>query len=101
MAVRTVEEILNLVKTRVGDSTEDTDLEFIEDISDTLNDLETKSSGQENWKTKYEENDKAWREKYKERFFSTKKEDEQETGENTDNLETKPKTFADLFKEKE
>ena len=103
MAVRTIDEILESVKTRVGDSTEDADIEFIENISDTLNDLNSKASGQEDWKTKYEENDKAWREKYKERFFSTE-ENEKAGLEGNNDIEMKdekPKTFADLFKEKE
>lgn len=95
MAVRTIDEILESVKTRVGDSTEDADIEFIENISDTLNDLNSKASGQEDWKTKYEENDKAWREKYKERFFST------EGNKVIEMIDKEPKTFAELFKEKE
>lgn len=103
MAVRTIDEILESVKTRVGDSTEDADIEFIENISDTLNDLNSKASGQEDWKTKYEENDKAWREKYKERFFSTEENEKDELEDNKDieMKDEKPKTFADLFKEKE
>ena len=103
MAVRTIDEILESVKTRVGDSTEDADIEFIENISDTLNDLSSKASGQEDWKTKYEENDKAWREKYKERFFSTEENEKDELEDNKDieMKDEKPKTFADLFKEKE
>lgn len=103
MAVRTIDEILESVKTRVGDSTEDADIEFIEDVSDTLNDLKTKASGQEDWKAKYEENDKTWREKYKERFFSTEENEKDELEDNNDieMKDEKPKTFADLFKEKE
>lgn len=103
MAVRTIDEILESVKTRVGDSTEDVDIEFIEDVSDTLNDLKTKASGQEDWKAKYEENDKTWREKYKERFFSTEENEKDELEDNKDieMKDEKPKTFADLFKEKE
>lgn len=103
MAVRTIDEILESVKTRVGDSTEDADIEFIEDISDTLNDLISKASGQEDWKAKYEENDKTWREKYKERFFSTEENEKDELEDNKDieMKDEKPKTFADLFKEKE
>ena len=102
MAVRTIEEILESVKTRVGDSTEDADLEFIEDVSDTLNDLQLKSVGQEDWKKKYEENDKSWREKYKERFFSTSANEKEEIEDNKGiKMEEKPKTFSDLFKEKE
>ena len=103
MSVRTIDEILESVKTRVGDSTEDADIEFIENISDTLNDLNSKVSGQEDWKTKYEENDKAWREKYKERFFSTEENENDELEDNKDieMKDKKPKTFSDLFKEKE
>lgn len=103
MAVRTIDEILESVKTRVGDSTEDADIEFIEDVSDTLNDLKTKASGQEDWKTKYEENDKTWREKYKDRFFSTKEneKDELEDDKDIEMKNEKPKTFSELFKEKE
>jgi hypothetical protein len=93
MAVRTTEEILESIKTRVGDSTEDADLEFLEDVTDTLSDLRSKSEGQEDWKTKYEENDKQWREKYRDRFFE-KKEEQEEIKEEPE----APKTFEDLFK---
>jgi phosphoglycolate phosphatase-like HAD superfamily hydrolase len=90
MAVRTTDEILETIKTRVGDSTEDADLEFLEDVTDTLSDLINKSEGQEDWKTKYEENDKQWREKYRDRFFEKKEELEE--------IKEEPKTFEDLFK---
>ena len=93
MAVRTTEEILECIKTRVGDSTEDADLEFLEDVTDTLSDLRNKSEGQEDWKSKYEENDKQWREKYRDRFFEKKEEQEEEKEE-----PEAPKTFEDLFK---
>ena len=92
MAVRTTEEILESIKTRVGDSTEDADLKFLEDVTDTLSDQRSTSEGQEDWKTKYEENDKQWREKYRDRFFEKKEEQEEEKEE----PET-PKTFDDLF----
>ena len=92
MAVRTTDEILESIRTRVGDSTEDADLEFLEDVTDTLSDLKEKSSGHEDWKAKYEENDKQWREKYRDRFFEKKEEEEV-----IEEPET-PKTFEDLFK---
>ena len=95
MAVRTTEEILESVKARVGDSTEDADLEFLEDVTDTLSDLKSKSECQEDWKTKYEENDKQWREKYRDRFFE-KKDPDLDTDPEPE-LEA-PKTFEDLFK---
>lgn len=95
MAVRTIEEILESIKTRVGDSTEDADLEFLEDVTDTLSDLKSKSEGQEDWKTKYEENDKQWREKYRDRFFDKKDSDLDPDPEPEPEA---PKTFEDLFK---
>ena len=93
MAVRTPEEILESIKTRVGDSTEDADLKFLEDVTDTLSELKSKTENQEDWKTKYEENDKRWREKYRDRFFEKKEEIEEEKEE-----PEAPKTFEDLFK---
>ena len=95
MAVRTTEEILESIKTRVGDSTEDADLEFLEDVTDTLSDLKRKSEGQEDWKTKYEENDKQWREKYRDRFFEKKDPDPDQDPEPEQEA---PKSFEDLFK---
>lgn len=70
MAVRTKEDILGIIKDKFKDDTTDSTLSFIEDVSDTINDLEGKAQGETDWKAKYEENDKQWREKYKERFFS-------------------------------
>lgn len=92
MAVRTIEGIMESIKTRIGDSTEDADIELLEDVTDTLSDLITKSEGQEDWKTKYEENDKQWREKYRDRFFEKKEEQEEKKEE-----PEAPKTFEDLF----
>lgn len=97
MAVRTTEEILESIKTRVGDSTEDADLEFLEDVTDTLSDLRSRSEDQEDWKTKYEENDKQWREKYRDRFFE-KKDLDRDPDPDHDPEPEPPKTFEDLFK---
>lgn len=89
MAIRTTEELLNMIRDKTGDS--DEDLALIEDVSDTLTSL----SESENWKEKYETNDAEWRTKYRERFFS-KKEDETEddTAEEEQNVK---KTYDDLF----
>lgn len=96
MAVRTREEIMESIRTRIGDSTEDEDIAFLEDISDTFDDMESRASGDgEDWKTKYEENDKEWRRKYTERFFS--KGEDPEGPEDPE--EEEPKTFEDLFEE--
>lgn len=96
MGVKTREEILAEVKARVGEQTDDKTIAFLEDVSDTLSDLETKAKGDgTDWKTKYEENDAEWRKKYTERFYNSNPNSEPEPPKPNDT--TKPKTFAELF----
>lgn len=100
MAVLTREQVLERVKGIIGDSTDDSSLSFVEDITDTLNDYETRTEDGTNWKQKFEQNDAEWRTKYKERFFSGKQDDDDD--EDDDNKEGKRntktiKTFDDLF----
>lgn len=100
MAVRTREEILESVRTMMGDSTDDNSLGFLEDISDTLDDYETRVQGDGiDWKQKYEENDANWRKTYKERFFG-KQEDVPPVDDHNDTPEEKTR-FEDLFEVKE
>lgn len=97
MAVRTRDEILESVKEIFGDNTDDNTITFLEDITDTITDLEDKARGDgTDWKAKYTENDEAWRKKYKERFYSNEpasKESEQEPEPEPE----PPKKFEDLF----
>ena len=96
MAVKTREEILESVRARVGEQTDDETIAFIEDIIDTITDLETKAIGCGiDWKAKYEENDAEWRKKYTERFYSSEPQPEPEPHKPDDTQ--KPKTFAELF----
>lgn len=101
MAVKTKDELLEIIRERIGEDTSDEAISFIEDITDTLSDYEEKvtNSDAEVWKTKYEENDKMWREKYRERFFSKKVEKEDEDFEDED--EVKSLSYDVLFEEKE
>ena len=100
MAVRTKDELLEIIKGRIGDDSSDETISFLEDITDTLSDYEEKAakSDEEDWKTKYEENDKMWREKYRERFFSKEVEKEDE---DFSEDEVKSLSYDDLFEEKE
>ena len=71
MAIKTREELLESIKARVGENTDDETIAFLEDITDTLSDYEEKIKGDGvDWKIKYEENDKMWRQKYTDRFFN-------------------------------
>lgn len=103
------EELLEKVKTYVGDRTDDESLEIIEDISDSF---ETSESAEkiEEIKTEYESKlanlDNEWREKYKARFFSEKDKSDNDNfnpsndgaGDNDDEEKTE---YSDLFEEKE
>ena len=96
MAVRTREEIITQVRARIGEQTDDETIAFLEDITDTLSDLETKANGDGiDWKAKYEENDSEWRKKYTERFYSS--DQNTDINDNKSDDTPKPKTFAELF----
>lgn len=94
--VRTKEEILNLVKDILKDDTSDSALSLVEDLSDTLDNVTT--SDDTDWKTKYEENDAQWRQRYRDRFFSKPAQEEEEPDDPVPEVTNEPKTFSDLFK---
>lgn len=96
MAVLSKEDLLTKINGQLGNDTSDEALSLIEDISDTLDSLGSGGSG-ENWKQKYEENDAAWRQKYRDRFFGGKGDPADD--EDNDPNDKKPRTFEDLFKE--
>lgn len=69
MAVISREDLLNKLKTRLGDDTSEEAISMVEDFTDTISDYEKRISESGDWKTKYDENDKKWRERYMSRFF--------------------------------
>ena len=87
MAKRTFAELVEKIKTYTGDRDDDETLSLIEDINDTLN-------NETDWQAKYNENDKAWRTKYKQRFATGTVDEPDEP----DEPEEKPITFDQLFK---
>ena len=95
MAKLSKDELLEKVRKYVGDRTDDETLEIIEDISDSVD-----SSDADEWKQKYEENDKMWRDKYISRFFD-KKEEELDTPTEHEEEEKEYNSYDDLFKEEE
>ena len=97
--VKSRDEILEIIRSRVGDDNSDEALSFIEDITDTMNDYESRLADSTDWKTRYEENDKNWRERYKERFFSNEIEETEII--TTEVVDETPTTFDELFEVKE
>lgn len=72
MAVLSKEEFFQAISERVGTDTSENALAFIENMTDTYNNMENEINGNngENWQQKYEELDKAWAERYRRRFFT-------------------------------
>lgn len=89
---RTKEELLDIAKGILGDNDSDDALAFLEDISDTVTTPEV------DWEQKYNENDAAWRQKYRDRFFSDVK-PEVEEYEEEEKLPPKKTKFEELFEE--
>lgn len=90
MAVRTSEEFLSMIKKRVGDSTTDDDITFVEDATDTINAM----AQHESEITQLKEENEELRKKYRNRFFEPKP-DTQEPNE----PEPEKLTFESLFSE--
>lgn len=93
--VKSKEDIIASITAHMGEDMSDEAIALIEDVSDTLSDLEAKSSTQEDWKSKYEENDKQWRTKYRERFLQPHVQEDEEEYEEEEFHEMK--TYSDLF----
>ena len=101
--ILTKDELMKKLSAIIGDRNDDDAITFIEDVSDTVDSFnKTKDT---DWKTKYEELDKSWRERYKERFFSElpevhTEEISDQIEDQTEDLE-KDLTFEALFEESE
>ena len=113
MAVLNKEDFMKAIKSVVGENPTDELVTFVENMTDTYTDLETKTKDTTDWKTKYEENDKAWKKKYVDRFFNGasetdgKKEETHSTKETLKDVENENKndegelTYDGLFSESE
>lgn len=104
MAVLSKEDLFNKIKERIGDATDEETLSFVEDVTDTFNDLETKARGDgTDWKAKYDELDNSWKKKYRDRFFSgeTSADEVKEEQEEDVKSDGEKKEFKDLFEERE
>ena len=102
MAVKSKDDLLAIIKERIGEGTSDEDMSLIEDINDTYTDLETRISEAGDWKAKYEENDASWRAKYKDRFFNKDVSEGAEISDDRDNADDGTHEilkFEDLFTE--
>ena len=96
MAKLSKDDLIEKVKNYVGDRKDDETIEIIEDISDSID-----TSDSDEWKQKFEENDKMWRDKYISRFFDKNEDEIEDPTDEKDDEEKEYKTFEDLFEEEE
>lgn len=100
--VLTREELIEKIRDRIGEGIEDADISLMEDIADTYDDLKDRAGDNENWREKYDELDRSWRQKYIDRFNGKVESDADfvEAPEDADEtvLEYEaPKTYEELF----
>ena len=95
MAKLSKDELIEKVKKYVGDRTDDETIEIIEDISDSID-----SPDADEWRQKYEENDKMWREKYISRFLDNNEEEEITPSEHEEEKK-EFNSYDDLFEKEE
>ena len=101
MAFKTRDEIMEAIRKRIGEDTSDEAISLLEDVTDTFADYETKVADKTDWKTKYDEMDASWRKKYMDRFSGKTGEEVKEEQEEQIKDDSEPKTFDELFTERE
>lgn len=101
MAVLDKEGLTAALKSLLGDRDDDDALKLLEDLTDTY---DSYNDG-EDWKAKFEENDKAWRDRYKARFFdgdeSNDAKDSNESTESDESEDAEKITVDDLFEDED
>lgn len=91
------EDYLNRIRERIGESTADEDIAFLEDMTDTYEDMSSRLADETDWKQKYLDNDAEWRKRYIDRFDGKVQEDPNiELGD--DPAEGVVTEYSDLFK---
>ena len=71
MAILNREEFFAKLQGYIGEDKSDSGIAFLEDMTDTYNDMENRVKGDgENWEQKYKDLDESWRNRYRHRFFA-------------------------------
>lgn len=96
MAIRSITELIESARTLIGENTSDEALSFMDDLSDTMTDFNTRTQDSTDWHQRYDENDAMWRKRYADRFSGKPVEEEDDSYELPD---PPKKTYLDLFEE--
>lgn len=97
MAVVNKDTIMERLRENFNDNDSDDVLGLLEDVTDTLNDYQSRLEENGDWKERYEQNDREWRQKYKDRFFNNDPEPDAEPEPDKDPEQATPTTFEELF----
>ena len=97
MAIKSMTELIESARTLIGENTSDEALGFMDDLSDTMTDFDTRTKDNTNWQQKYQENDANWRKRYMDRFNGKPVDDE--VDDSYELPDPPKKTFLDLFEE--
>ena len=94
MAVLSREDLMKRLNEALG---EDADVSILEDVADTYDAVADHSDAEE-WERRYNENEAAWRKRYRDRFESgTPDSDRKDPEDEPKEEEIKVKTFDELF----
>lgn len=104
MAVRTIDEIMDALRARLGEDLSDETIVFIEDVNDTLSNYERMTAESIDWESRYKELDQEWRKRYRDRFFERSESEEKDSfhddiNDIEDQEDKAPETFEELFEE--
>lgn len=97
MAVVNKDTIMERLRENFNDNDSDDVLGLLEDVTDTLNDYQSRLEENGDWKERYEQNDREWRQKYKDRFFNNEPEPDPEPEPDKNPEQSTPTTFEELF----
>lgn len=101
MGVLSRDELLEKIRTLLGERTDDEAITIIEDVTDTYDSISGAKSGytEEEVTAKVNAVEEKWRKKYRDRFFGTNDDDDDEP--DGGNTNTEEVTIDDLFDKKE
>lgn len=103
MAILSRDDFFARLHERLADDTSDESISFLEDMTDTYNDLERRSKGDGvDWEKKYHDLDESWKKRYRHRFFTGGDTGVPESNKDTieDEYNAETVTVDDLFAEK-
>lgn len=105
MAILSKEDYFKRLHERIGTSSDDDSISFLEDMSDTFNDMEKRANSNSNadWERKYNELDASWRARYMHRFqtgFDNMNPNQNDSDESENSKRPEDVKIDDLFAKK-